>query len=51
MASRPLRIVGYIAAGLIGLLIGIELISVGGAIAYLAWQVRRGSANGRANDL
>jgi len=39
------------ALWLIGLLIGIELISVGSAIAYLAWQVRRGSANGRANDL
>jgi uncharacterized membrane protein HdeD (DUF308 family) len=39
------------ALWLIGLLIGIELISVGSAIAYLAWQVRRGSASGRANDL
>ena len=39
------------ALWLIGLLIGIELISVGSAIAYLAWRVRRGSANGRANDL
>ena len=29
------------ALWLIGLLIGIELISVGSAIAYLAWQVRR----------
>jgi len=29
------------ALWLIGLLIGIELISVGAAIAYLAWQVRR----------
>jgi uncharacterized membrane protein HdeD (DUF308 family) len=28
------------AAWLIGLLLGIELISVGGAIANLAWQVR-----------
>jgi uncharacterized membrane protein HdeD (DUF308 family) len=39
------------ALWLIGLLIGIELISVGSAIAYLAWRVRRGSANGRATDL
>ncbi len=29
------------AAWLIGLLLGIQLISVGAAIAYLAWQVRR----------
>ena len=29
------------AVWLIGLLLGIELISVGAAIAYLAWQVRR----------
>jgi uncharacterized membrane protein HdeD (DUF308 family) len=29
------------AVWLIGLLLGVELISVGGAIAYLAWQVRR----------
>ena len=29
------------AAWLIGLLLGIELISVGTALAYLAWQVRR----------
>jgi len=39
------------ALWLIGLLIGIELISVGSAIAYLAWRVRRGSASGRATDL
>lgn len=36
------------ALWLIGLLIGIELISVGSAIAYLAWRVRQGSASGRA---
>jgi len=30
------------AVWLIGLLLGIELISVGAAIAFLAWQVRRG---------
>jgi uncharacterized membrane protein HdeD (DUF308 family) len=30
------------ALWLIGLLLGIKLISVGAAIAYLAWQVRRG---------
>jgi len=29
------------AVWLIGLLLGIELISVGAAIAHLAWQVRR----------
>jgi uncharacterized membrane protein HdeD (DUF308 family) len=29
------------AVWLIGLLLGIELISVGAAIAYLAWQVRK----------
>jgi uncharacterized membrane protein HdeD (DUF308 family) len=39
------------ALWLIGLLIGIELISVGSAIAYLAWQVRRSSASGRAIEL
>ena len=35
-ASLPLT-----AVWLIGLLLGIQLISVGAAIAYLAWQVRR----------
>jgi len=30
------------ALWLIGLLLGIKLVSVGVAIAYLAWQVRRG---------
>ena len=39
------------ALWLIGLLIGIELISVGSAIAYLAWRVRRGSDSGRATEL
>lgn len=29
------------ALWLVGLLLGIELISVGASIAYLAWQVRR----------
>jgi uncharacterized membrane protein HdeD (DUF308 family) len=29
------------AVWLIGFLLGIELISVGAAIAYLAWQVRQ----------
>ena len=32
------------ALWLVGLLLGIELISVGAAIAYLAWQVRQSSA-------
>jgi len=32
------------ALWLIGLLLGIELISVGAAMAYLAWQVRRAAA-------
>ena len=36
LASLPVT-----AVWLIGLLMGIELISVGAAIAYLAWQVRR----------
>lgn len=30
------------ATWLIGVLLGVELVSVGGAIAYLAWQSRRG---------
>lgn len=32
------------AIWLIGLLLGVQLISVGGAISYLAWQIRRGTA-------
>lgn len=31
------------ATWLVGLLLGIQLISVGGSLAWLAWQVRRGS--------
>lgn len=38
LASLPVT-----ATWLIGLLLGIELVSVGAAIGYLAWQVRRGS--------
>jgi uncharacterized membrane protein HdeD (DUF308 family) len=37
-ASMPLT-----AGWLIGLLLGIELVSIGSATAYLAWQIRKGS--------
>lgn len=34
-----------VAVWLVGLLLGIELISVGAAMGYLAWQIRRSASN------
>ena len=42
LTIRPFPNWGWVlASGLVGVLLGINLISVGAAIAYLAWQVRQ----------